>query len=423
MQGDLPAPARPGTSASPRRAALVPYLRDLGVSHLYLSPCLQARRGSTHGYDVIDPRRISEDARRRGRRSARSRAPGSSVTARHRPQPHGRRRREPLLGRPGRCASASSTSTRARAATGASSTSTSWRACARRTPRCSRPTHALVLALVAEGVVDGLRIDHPDGLADPAGYLRRLAERGVERIWVEKILEPGEELPDWPVEGTTGYEFMADAAGLFVDPAGEEPLTGALRGAHGRAPRVRRAGGRGQARGGAHDLPARGRSPAGADRRARHGRRRGGAAGVPHLRRARGRGRRRPGPAHRGGGRSSRARARRPRRPRGRRGGGVRRALPADDRRDHGQGGRGHRALPLLAPGRAQRGRLRSGALGPRPRGDARGQPRARTGASRAACSPPRRTTPSARATSARASGPWRASPPSGGRGCGRGAR
>ena len=59
----------------------------------------------------------------------------------------------------------------------------------------------------------------------PAGYLARLAERGVERIWVEKIIEPGELLPDWPVEGTTGYEFMADATALFIDPAGEEPLT------------------------------------------------------------------------------------------------------------------------------------------------------------------------------------------------------
>jgi (1->4)-alpha-D-glucan 1-alpha-D-glucosylmutase len=73
--------------------------------------------------------------------------------------------------------------------------------------------------------VDGLRIDHPDGLADPPAYLATLRGRGVERVWVEKILEPGEELPDWPVEGTVGYEFMADATGLFIDPAGEGPLT------------------------------------------------------------------------------------------------------------------------------------------------------------------------------------------------------
>ena len=86
-------------------------------------------------------------------------------------------------------------------------------------------THALVLGLVHEGLVDGLRIDHPDGLADPRSYLERLAAAGAERIWVEKILEPGEELRDWPVEGTTGYDFLNDAQALFVDPTGEEILT------------------------------------------------------------------------------------------------------------------------------------------------------------------------------------------------------
>jgi (1->4)-alpha-D-glucan 1-alpha-D-glucosylmutase len=83
----------------------------------------------------------------------------------------------------------------------------------------------LVLRLVAEGVVDGLRVDHPDGLADPAGYLTRLRDGGAERVWVEKILESTEELRDWPVEGTVGYEFLNDAAALFVEPAGEVALT------------------------------------------------------------------------------------------------------------------------------------------------------------------------------------------------------
>ena len=86
-------------------------------------------------------------------------------------------------------------------------------------------THRLALALVREGAVDGLRIDHPDGLADPAGYLERLRDAGVEHVWVEKILDPGEQLRVWPVEGTVGYEFLNDAAALFVDPAGEERLT------------------------------------------------------------------------------------------------------------------------------------------------------------------------------------------------------
>ena len=73
--------------------------------------------------------------------------------------------------------------------------------------------------------MDGLRIDHPDGLADPAGYLAALREAGAEHVWVEKILDPGEPLRPWPVEGTVGYEFLVDVAALFVDPAGEAPLT------------------------------------------------------------------------------------------------------------------------------------------------------------------------------------------------------
>ena len=67
-----------------------------------------------------------------------------------------------------------------------------------------------MLGLVRDGVADGLRIDHPDGLADPAGYLRRLAAAGADPVWVEKILEPGERLRDWPVAGTTGYDFLND---------------------------------------------------------------------------------------------------------------------------------------------------------------------------------------------------------------------
>jgi (1->4)-alpha-D-glucan 1-alpha-D-glucosylmutase len=92
-------------------------------------------------------------------------------------------------------------------------------------PRVFEATHAVVLRLVADGLVEGLRIDHPDGLRDPRGYLERLAAAGVENIWVEKILEQGEELRDWPVRGTTGYEFLNDAQALFVDPAAEAALT------------------------------------------------------------------------------------------------------------------------------------------------------------------------------------------------------
>ncbi|HSH22468.1 MAG TPA: malto-oligosyltrehalose synthase, partial [Acidimicrobiales bacterium] len=90
-------------------------------------------------------------------------------------------------------------------------------------------THALVLDWVARGVVDGLRIDHPDGLRDPEGYFRRLREAAT-RAWivVEKILEPGEALPaSWPVDGTTGYDFLNRLGGLFVDPHGEAALSAA----------------------------------------------------------------------------------------------------------------------------------------------------------------------------------------------------
>ena len=88
-------------------------------------------------------------------------------------------------------------------------------------------THALVLRWLREGVLDGLRIDHPDGLRDPEEYFERLRDEAPEAwIVVEKILEPGEALREsWPVDGTTGYDFLRRAGGLFVDPAGEEPLT------------------------------------------------------------------------------------------------------------------------------------------------------------------------------------------------------
>jgi (1->4)-alpha-D-glucan 1-alpha-D-glucosylmutase len=88
-------------------------------------------------------------------------------------------------------------------------------------------THELVLQLVRDGAVDGLRIDHPDGLADPRAYLERLARLSGDR-WtvVEKILEPGEDLPDsWATAGTTGYDALAEVDEVLIDPAGEAALT------------------------------------------------------------------------------------------------------------------------------------------------------------------------------------------------------
>lgn len=98
--------------------------------------------------------------------------------------------------------------------------------------------HALPLRLIGQGVLDGLRLDHVDGLADPRGYLRRLRAQvdkagrrrglppGKVVLLVEKILAPGEHLPrDWPVQGTTGYDFMDQVSGVLHDPNGQPALT------------------------------------------------------------------------------------------------------------------------------------------------------------------------------------------------------
>jgi (1->4)-alpha-D-glucan 1-alpha-D-glucosylmutase len=89
-------------------------------------------------------------------------------------------------------------------------------------------THALIFRWLKEGVLDGIRIDHPDGLRDPKQYFERLRAAAPEAwIVVEKILEPGEPLREsWPVDGTTGYDFLNLAGGLFVDRASERALTG-----------------------------------------------------------------------------------------------------------------------------------------------------------------------------------------------------
>jgi (1->4)-alpha-D-glucan 1-alpha-D-glucosylmutase len=88
--------------------------------------------------------------------------------------------------------------------------------------------HRLVFELLGNGVLDGLRIDHVDGLLDPRGYLLRLREHAPRPFYlvVEKILARHEALrEDWPVEGTTGYEFANLVLGLLVDPSGEDGFT------------------------------------------------------------------------------------------------------------------------------------------------------------------------------------------------------
>ncbi|MCM0676989.1 malto-oligosyltrehalose synthase [Micromonospora phytophila] len=103
-------------------------------------------------------------------------------------------------------------------------------------PEVFAATHELILRWAAAGEVDGIRVDHPDGLRDPAGYLARLREAAPDAwLVVEKILEYGEELPDWPVDGTTGYDALPAVCGLFIDPDAEADFTaldGRLTGRH-----------------------------------------------------------------------------------------------------------------------------------------------------------------------------------------------
>jgi len=202
---------------------LVPYLRDLGVSHLYLSPSLQAREGSQHGYDVVDPRHISpalggEDEFRalagEGLGVILDIVPNHMAAVDENPfwrdlalremffdvdLRTGFHRRFFDVGELGGIKQED------------------W--------EVFWATHAKVIELVREGLVDGVRVDHPDGLADPAEYFERLADAGVGHVWAEKILEPGEELREWPVDGTTGYEFLNDVMALCVNRDAEEPLT------------------------------------------------------------------------------------------------------------------------------------------------------------------------------------------------------
>lgn len=98
-------------------------------------------------------------------------------------------------------------------------------------PEVFDAVHALPFRLYAEGVIDGVRIDHVDGLSEPREYCQRLRQRlndlreGEPYVVVEKILGRGEPLRgDWPIHGTTGYDFMADVGALLHDPAGAEPL-------------------------------------------------------------------------------------------------------------------------------------------------------------------------------------------------------
>ena len=206
---------------------LIPYLRDLGVSHLYLSPSMRARAGSTHGYDVVDPTRISEELGGESELralAAGAHAAGMGIVLDLVPNHMATDDANPFWTDP---------ETRERFFDIDPETGAHRRffdiddlaGVRQEDPEVFAQTHALALSLVREGTVDGLRIDHPDGLADPAQYFERLRSEGVEHVWAEKILESSERLRDWPVTGTVGYDFLNEVCALFVDAGAEAAFT------------------------------------------------------------------------------------------------------------------------------------------------------------------------------------------------------
>ncbi|MCG5126445.1 malto-oligosyltrehalose synthase [Enterobacter mori] len=291
-----------------RVVALIPYFRDLGISHLYASPVFTATTDSTHGYDVTDPNEIDPAIGGRdgfNRMAAALRQAGMGLILDIVPNhmstslenrwwrdviEHGKQSRYaryfdidwsrpltlPFLGdtfeaelekgaitlhrdsvtnraalvyydaayplNPGTWDESKSIAELHEAQ--------SWRLMSwREAPKqlswrrffeitglvgvrvedeqVFHDTHRLILELVHDGTVDGLRIDHIDGLADPLGYLQRLRQAtGPDcYITVEKILAKGEQLPaEWPVSGTTGYEFIASLAEVLVDDNSLESL-------------------------------------------------------------------------------------------------------------------------------------------------------------------------------------------------------
>ena len=255
--------------------SVLPYLHDLGVDWVYLSPLLQATSGSTHGYDVVDPTRVdesrggpaaladlSDEAHRLGMGVIVDIVPNHMGVADPQQNPwwwdllrHGRdsayadafdvdweafggRVMIPVLGDDGEVPPTvypqppehyELVSWRR----GDSElnyrrffTITTLAGVRVEEPRVFEQTHREIRRWFAEGLVDGLRIDHPDGLRDPQGYLDDLARlTGGAYVLVEKILEPGEKLPtSWATAGTTGYDALGLIDRVLVDPAGQAPL-------------------------------------------------------------------------------------------------------------------------------------------------------------------------------------------------------
>lgn len=322
---------------------IVPYVQALGATDLYLSPIAEARTGSPHGYDIVDPTRIrgelggeagfralAEEARARGlgilldivpnhlaashenawwwdlleRGRSSAYAEWFDIDWERAVEESDGRIVLPVLGRPlGEAIAAGEiavepgtepeirygerrlptspetrTAARALAARGRETRAeleallaaqpyrlVEWRRAGQLVNyrrffniadligmRVEEPTvfealHELPSRLLADGWVTGLRVDHVDGLADPQAYLERLQRLpwpegpGTGYIIVEKILAPGEALPEaWPVAGTTGYDFLARTDGLFVDPGGFAEVEAAYRAITGLEPDVER---------------------------------------------------------------------------------------------------------------------------------------------------------------------------------------
>ena len=315
---------------------IVPYLAELGISHVYASPITTAAPGSMHGYDVVDPIRVNpelggEEGLRALVAALRERGMGLiiDIVPNHMGVAgdtnawwmdvleHGRGSRWanvfnidwdsgplvlPVLGEPldaeiaagnlrvieaggrkalrlydqttyplraedqglavsdhdpatemGRTASAELAGRQNYRLTWwrAANDLLNWRrffainelaAVSAEDPEVFALTHKLVLDLFRDRLIDGVRVDHIDGLTDPAAYCQRLRQ-SLEQvssehpayIVLEKILAPGEHVvAEWPVAGTSGYDFMREAAGLLHAPEGIEPLTDLWRAVHGR---------------------------------------------------------------------------------------------------------------------------------------------------------------------------------------------
>ncbi|MEU9144780.1 malto-oligosyltrehalose synthase [Streptomyces sp. NPDC048349] len=315
-ESDVPAPVTPASTYRlqlrpefPFAAAeaAVPYLSSLGVSHLHLSPVLEAVPGSAHGYDVTDHSRVREElGGESGLRSlgAAARAHGLGlvldIVPNHMAVPAPLRLNRPLwevlregpgspfarwfdidweagggqvllpvLAGPVEAAELKADGEVLRYGEqefplregtaglemaellAAQWYRPAWWREARTTlnyrrfftisdligvrvedPEVFTATHAKVLELVRDGVAQGLRIDHVDGLADPEGYLRRLRAAAGPHCWVvvEKILAREERLPPaWPVAGTTGYDALHRVDGVFTDPDGSAELAARYR--------------------------------------------------------------------------------------------------------------------------------------------------------------------------------------------------